>query len=225
MYPATLATVATVAAAGAGIWLALPQAAESSARSCAAGYAYAGVAGRRPSHGLVATIVAAPGPAPSIGHVAAWVGLGGRGLGPSGGTEWIQAGLNSLPGVRASVYAEIARAGHAPTHTAIAPVRTNLRYRIAVVMEPGERWIVRVNGRRVAGPVRLPGSASWRPVATAESWLPTAATCNSFGYRFENVESQAGSSAWTPLTDVDVLGQGRQYGVARTGASFLATSL
>lgn len=211
-YGATLATVAVVVAGTAAA--VMPAAAGSSSASCAAGYAYAGVAGKQPVHGLAATISATTRPSLATGHVAGWVGFAGT-------SAWIQAGLSSVAGQRPSLYTEVTLPGGKPEYAAIAVVRTNVRYRISVVMETGERWVALVDGRRVAGPVHLPGSAAWRPVATAESWLPGASACNAFSYRFQNVATEAGSR-WTPLTDVDVLRRGGPYTVVRTGASFLA---
>jgi hypothetical protein len=45
-------------------------------------------------------------------HVAAWVGIGGEGLGPGGATEWIQAGLSAFPDGRTELnYDEVTMPG------------------------------------------------------------------------------------------------------------------
>lgn len=213
-YRATVTTAAMVVAASA--WIGWPAAATSSLATCDAGYAYAGIAGRQTAQGVAATVSAASMPAVTVGHVAGWVGLGAA-------SAWIQAGLSRLPGRQPSVYTEVRLPGSKPSYSAVEVARTNVRYRIRVVMEPGERWIVRVNRRLVAGPVHLPGSAAWRPVVTGESWLPTAGTCNKLSYRFRNVATKNGSS-WKPLTALDVLHRGEPYTVTRAGASFFVAS-
>ena len=86
-------------------------AAASSATACAQnGWGYAAVVGRIPSHGVAATLEAESRPAVESGHVAAWVGVGGRGLGAGGSDAWIQVGVAAFPGAaRVSLYQEVSQ--------------------------------------------------------------------------------------------------------------------
>ncbi len=52
----------------------------------------------RPPDGISASLSSLGTPVVESGHVAGWVGVGGPGQGPGGANEWIQVGLNSLPG-------------------------------------------------------------------------------------------------------------------------------
>jgi hypothetical protein len=192
--------------------------------SCAGPYAYAGVAGWSPAAGVVATISAASSPRLVAGHVAAWVGVGGRGLGANGTDAWIQAGLNAYPDGAGRIYVEVSRPGRQPEYREITTgIREGSRHRIAVVAVARERWVVEIDGRRVAGPVLLPGSTRWRPVATAESYDGGTGGCNAFGYRFESVAWRPASGSWRALAAADVI-ERAGYRVRRSGASFLASS-
>lgn len=192
--------------------------------SCAGPYAYAGVAGWSPARGIAATLSATAEARPVAGHVAAWVGVGGRGLGANGTDAWIQAGLNAYPDGVARLYVELTRPGERPEYRELATgVRAGARHRVAVVSVAPERWVVEMDGRRVAGPVLLPGSGGWRPVATAESWNGGTGGCNAFRYRFDSVTWRPAAGAWRPLVTGGVI-ERAGYGVRRDGASFLASS-
>jgi hypothetical protein len=213
--------VAAVVAAGASAALGPVHAA---AGGCAGPYAYAGIAGWSPARGIVATLSAAAEPRLVAGHVAAWVGVGGRGLGPDGSDAWIQAGLNAYPDGGGRIYVELTRPGQRPEYRELAAgVRAGTRHRVAVVSVAPERWVVEVDGRRVAGPVLLPGSTRWRPVATAESWNGGTGGCNAFRYRFESVAWRPAAGTWRPLVAGGVI-ERTGYGIRRDGASFLASS-
>ena len=43
----------------------------------------------------MATVTMTTGPRVAGGHVAAWVGVGGVGLGPNGTDQWLQVGFGS----------------------------------------------------------------------------------------------------------------------------------
>lgn len=207
----------------AGVALALPSGAHAAPAACDGPYAYAGIAGWQPARGVAATLSVDAAPRLVAGHVAAWVGVGGRGLGPNGSDAWIQAGLNALPDGVNRLYVEYTRPGEAPTYREVARgVPAGREHRVGVVMRGRDRWIVVVDGRRVAGPVTLPGSTRWRPVATAESWNGRRPVCNRLRYRFRNVSALVGRQ-WRPLTDAGVIRR-RGYAITRSGASFLAAS-
>lgn len=179
--------VASLAAAS----VSLPELAEG-ARMCGKqGYAYAGLQSARRAHGVRATLTALARPYVESGHVAAWVGLGGPGLGPGGSDEWIQVGLAGLPASGSKLYYEIARPGQTPVYRELmSDVQPGQRVRVAV-LEMGRRpnhWRIWVNGEFVSEPVYLPRSSRrWRPIATAETWDGGRRACNGYGYRFERL--------------------------------------
>lgn len=192
---------------------------------CGRGYDYAGIAGWGAVRGVAATLTVTSRPRVHAGHVGAWVGVGGTGLGPRGTDAWIQVGLSAFLTGESHIYTEIALPYEAPVYRELARVRPGEHHRVAVVMESGDHWTVLLDGRRVSGPVQLPGSAHWRPVATTESWSPEQSTCNALGYRFDRVTTiPRGTTKWHPLTRVAVLRGHRQYAIRRAGASFIVTS-
>src|SRR5262245_6223138 len=77
------------------------------ARGCGpAGYGYAGVLSTTATSGVAATVRALARPSESGGHVAAWVGVGGYGMGPGGRDEWMHVGITATPGTSQRVYVE-----------------------------------------------------------------------------------------------------------------------
>jgi len=192
---------------------------------CAHPYAYAGKAGGLAASGVVATITALGPPSVPGGHIAAWVGVGGRGLGPRRTDAWIQVGLSGRPGGIRHVYYELALPGRAPAYVVVEPnVADGASHRVAVVAERRERWSVWVDGRRRAGPFRLQGSAAWRPVATAETWDGGSTGCNRFRYRFADVATRSATGRWAPLvTGAAIVSRG--YAIdRRRAASFVASA-
>ena len=167
-------------------------------------YAYAGHQATRRSHGVRATIEVLGAPVVRAGHVAGWVGLGGRNQGPGGVDMWIQAGVASVPGDGAFVYAEIASpTGSVELRRLAAGPRPGERRAVAV-LEMSRRpdyWRVWIDGRPVTEPIHLPGSSGrWSPVATAESWGGGDAPCNRFTVRFEAVAvALRPGGAWAPF--------------------------
>jgi hypothetical protein len=169
-----------------------------------AGYSYAGVLGSGSRSGVTAVIEALDAPTVRGGHVAAWVGVGGEGLGPTGTDEWLQAGISAEPAKGMALYYELALPGTAPRYVMLKGHLTPGRsYRVSVLEPQGHPgwWEVRVNGARVTGRIRLPGShGAWRPVATTESWDGGFGACNSFRFRFSGVSAAARpGGAWSPL--------------------------
>jgi hypothetical protein len=176
-----LALLATTAPAGAGT------------ASCGYnGYSYAGVTALQTESGISAGITAVARPNVTTGHVAAWVGVGGAGLGPGGSNEWLQAGISSIPGQPTSLYTEIATPGKAPRyHVVPLTVQLGHTYRVAVQESPTHAgsWSVWIDGVQRTGQVSLPGSHdAWKPVATSESWDGGSPACNAFTFRFSEVQ-------------------------------------
>ena len=126
------------------------------------------------------------------GHVAAWVGVGGPGLGPNGTDEWLQVGLASFGGSpETSLYYELALPGQQPRYVELASgIQPGQEMRVGLLELPfaPNTWIV-VSPAGLAGPFYLPRShGAWAPIATAESWSPGASPCNRYSYRFGGVQ-------------------------------------
>jgi hypothetical protein len=168
------------------------------------GYSYTGHQAASRSHGVRATISLTRRPSVAAGHVAGWVGVGGRGQGANGGDAWIQAGIASLRGLGTVVYAEITREERGRELVLVdRHVDVGRAYRLAVVevaRRPGW-WQVLVDGEPVTRPVRMRGSSGrWAPIVTAESWNGGTPACNGFGFRFERVAvSRARNGSWRPF--------------------------
>jgi len=193
------------------------------------GYSYAGVESSSASHGIAATLSAARSPRVQSGHVAAWVGVGGYGLGPSGSDAWLQVGLTSRPDGSGWIYSEVKRPGAAP-RVVVLRRRVGLRerHRVAiseVASRPGW-WRVSVDSRPVGSPVLVPsGRTGFRAIATAESWDGGRAACNRFAYRFERVAVVARlGGPWESLVDGSEFQDDGYRLVSMDEASFLAAS-
>jgi hypothetical protein len=197
-----LVAAATLAAACS---LALPQRGRAAATCASSTYSYAGVSSIKARYGVAASISVTQRPTVRTGHVAAWVGVGGAGLGPGSTDEWLQAGISAMPGEDPSLYYEVALPGHAARYVMLkGHVPLAKTYNVAVLeskSHPGT-WRVWVNGTRMTDRIYLPGShGAWRPVATAESWSGDATgSCNAYAFSFGKVKvaSKPGGS-WQPI--------------------------
>jgi hypothetical protein len=192
------------------------------------GYSYAGVTSISSHYGVAATITPLGTPTVRGGHVAAWVGVGGEGLGPNGSTEWLQVGISALPGKGVSLYYELALPGVAPRYVMLkGHLPAGRSYRVAVLESWQRRgsWRVWVNGEQMTRRINLPGShGAWRPVATTESWDGGVGACNSFAFRFTNVAVAARpGGVWSPMQASVLDAPG--FRVKRSGlASFVAAA-
>jgi hypothetical protein len=160
------------------------------------GYSYAGFQSARRGHGVRATLAALSSPRVTNGHVAAWIGVGGVGLGPNGSNQWLQVGLNAFHGTGTNLYYEVATGGNAPRyHEIAANIAPGKRLRVAV-LEMSNRphhWRVWVDGRPVSRPIFLRGSSGrFEPIATAETWDGGSRACNRFAYRFDRLAVATG---------------------------------
>lgn len=193
----------------------------------ASAYSYAGLLAASPRYGVGATISVLRAPTIRAGHVAAWVGVGGAGLGPKGTDEWLQAGVSGEPGQGLALYYELALPGRAPRYVRLPDrILPGSAIRVAVVESARRRgaWRVVVNGLPRTSDVFLPGSdGAWRPVATTESWNGGVGACNSFAFAFSGLTVAASPAGrWTPL-DGTVL-TSPAFRVSRRGATgFVAT--
>jgi hypothetical protein len=168
-------------------------------------------------------------PRVEAGHVAAWVGVGGYGLGPGGSDEWIQAGVVTRPGGKSRLYVEVVRPGAGRTYLEVgAPVRRGEAHRVAVLeiaAAPGW-WRAWVDGEPAAPAVYLPSShGRFRPMATAESWDGGHDACNRFRFRFARVSLAAEpDGSWERLEDGHVLAGCGFRVIRRTAATFVAVA-
>ncbi|HUK94913.1 MAG TPA: hypothetical protein VLU96_07625 [Gaiellaceae bacterium] len=175
----------------------------SPALACTRGYSYAGLYSSSPAFGVAASLSMLAPPSVDGGHVAAWVGVGGPGLGPRGTDEWLQVGLASFAGSpETRLYYELALPGQAPRYVELASgIRPGEVVRVGLLelpFAPGT-WIV-VTPQGLAGPFYLPPApAPWAPVATAESWTPAGSLCNGYSYRFGDVQLAGHDGGWKPL--------------------------
>lgn len=201
--PRLLVLTCTVACAAFAALSAPPEAA--ALEPCGkAGYSYAGFRSADRGHGVRATLVALTRPSVSDGHVAAWVGVGGAGLGPHGSDQWLQVGLAAFNGSGSRLYFEVTTGGAAPRYHEIdSSVAPGQRSRVAV-LEMSTRpswWRVWVNGKPVSSPIHMPGSSGrFHPIATAETWDGGVRGCNRFAYRFGSLRvASSRGGCWKPF--------------------------
>lgn len=183
--------------------VAAPGAARAESLGCRSGYSYAGIAALAHATGVSATVTAVRAARVTSGHVAAWIGIGGAGLGPGGTDEWLQVGISSLPGGTTEIYYEVALPDAAPVYTSVLPVSSGESHQIAIVesSSPGT-WTVAVDGNPVALPIALPGShGAWSPMLTSESFDGGVTTCNGYAFRFSGVRIAA-AGVWQSLGKV-----------------------
>jgi hypothetical protein len=184
--------------------LVLPQQGDAAESCTGYPYAYAGISSSNSHFGVAAHIAAVRQPNVLKGHVAAWVGVGGLGLGPDSTDEWLQVGISAKPAQSPALYYEVALP-HQPARyvTLQRGVPLGRAYDVAVLelrSRPGY-WRVWVNGTKMTQPIYLPGShGAWRPIATAESWNISAGTCNAYAFRFSQVRvATEPGGPWRPL--------------------------
>ncbi len=172
------------------------------ALACVRGYSYAGLYSPSKASGVAATLTMLEAPSVVSGHAAAWVGVGGQGLGPQGEDEWLQVGLASFPdSSEGQLYYELTQPGREPEYTTLASgIRPGERQRVALLELPfaHNTWVV-VSGAGIAGPFYLPHShRAWEPIATAENYSESAA-CNRYGYRVARVQLARKDGSWLAL--------------------------
>jgi hypothetical protein len=192
-------------------------------------YSYAGVIGRNATRGVMATVQMTADPQVDRGHVAAWVGVGGVGLGPHGTNQWLQVGFGATDAAPTSLYYELTLP-HATPRLITLPgsVHVGTSHRVGVIemwKRPGW-WRVWLDGSPVTRPIRLVAShARWAPVATAESWNGGVDACNGFGYRFTHIRTSLpdGRQVWGPLSDSYLI-QAPGYSALRRPAASLVVA-
>jgi hypothetical protein len=171
------------------------------ALACPRGYSYAGLYSPTTASGIGATISMQTEPTVPSGHVAAWVGVGGPGLGPRGEDEWLQVGIASFGGSpEGHLYYELTEPGREPQYHELAGgIVPGMQLRVAVLELPFARdsWIV-VSPAGIEGPFYLPSNhRAWEPIATAESYA--GARCNTFSYRFGGIQVARKDGTWRTM--------------------------
>ena len=197
---------------------------------CASSYSYAGFANAGSGYGIKATVTTVDIPDVAWGHVAAWVGVGGPGIGPNGEDEWIQVGFAGFASGDTGLYYEVTVPGSGPRYTEVAAdVTPGVAHRIAVLEMAGRAstWRVWVDGVPASEPVFLAGShGAWTPMATAESWNGGRASCNRFEYRFESVMvARSAGGGWHALDPGTTFEDPGYQVVTRAPAGFLARAM
>ncbi len=190
------------------------------------GYSYAGFQNAHRAHGVRATLVALAKPQVRNGHVAAWVGVGGAGLGPGGRDQWIQVGLSAFHGTGSNLYYEVASGSGVPRYEEIAATVAPGRAQRVAVLEISRRpgwWRVWVNGEPASPPIHLPGSSGrFEPIATAETWDGGSRVCNRFSYRFGGLGvAGAPGGSWRRFVQAHRF-EDRGYRVTASASSFVA---
>ena len=138
----------------------------------------------------------------------------------------LQTGVSTQAGIGSELYAEITLPGKAPQYLTLASgVTAGSSYRLAVVELPGQPnvWHVLVNGKPVTGPVTLPGSSTFRPMAMGESWSGGAPHCNGFDYRFAQLQTMTAGS-WKALTSTSVISDLGYKVIDKTNTGFTSVS-
>jgi hypothetical protein len=154
------------------------------------GFSYAGVGAANVGSGISAVITPLANFDLPNGDIAGWVGVGGPGEGPNGTDEWLQIGLNELPGNDTAVYYEVTLPNQYPEyHEVVANPPAGHPYRFAVKEVQPNYWQVTLNGEPVSPAINLPESHNkFLPIATAESWDGGTGACNNFLYSFQQIK-------------------------------------
>jgi hypothetical protein len=202
-----LAAVAVLACLGAAPAAAAPRCAKP-------GYSYGGLVGVEPTRGVSATITAVSAPLVESGHVAGWIGVAGGGA--AAPTEWLQVGLNAVPGTRSRLYYESRSPGEGVRYVELdadVPVARSLRVR---VLKSEGAWRVWVDGESASGAIALPHDGL-SALALAESWDGGTVGCNRAAYRFDGLAT-AETGGWRRFTAAELLAD-QGHRVVRRGPS------
>jgi hypothetical protein len=161
-----------------------------------------------------------------VSNVAGWIGVGSPKAGPGHRAEWLQVGLSSQAGIGSELYAEITQPGRPIRYLTLASgIAPGSSFHLAVVGLPGKAdvWHVLVNGKAATGPINLPGSKAFQPMAMGESWSGGPAHCNGYRYRFDQLRVTT-NGWWKALVSGAVISDNGYRVVDRTKAGFTAVS-
>jgi hypothetical protein len=216
---------ALLACAAGGAWAAVPSAADSETACAAHGYTYAGLAQNDAVHGVSATLTAVSAPHVAGGHVAAWVGVGGRGMAPGGTNAWLQAGLASYRSGGSRLYYELMLPDGRKYVELARSVRTGTRFTVSVLEVSPGTWQVVVDGLVVSPAFALPVSSSGLPaIVTAESWATATQACNRYAFGFAGAQFIGADGMWHTFTKPQIIVSSSTQIKRRSETGFLATS-
>ena len=174
---------------------------------------------------MSATLTAVRAPRVAGGHVAAWVGVGGRGTGPNGSNVWLQAGLAAYPGTGSRLYYELMLPEgrrYVELRHGVAP---GTRFQVAVLEVSPGTWQVAVDGRAVSPAFSLPESDAGLPaIATAESWTTGRQACNRYAFGFAAAQYLGGDAAWHDFARPQIIVSSSTRITRRSATGFVATT-
>lgn len=206
-----------------------PATASHRTTSCWSGYSYDGVQGSSRTYGVGTTLTLQRPSDVTVGHVAAWIGVGGPGMGPGGSDEWIQAGIAHEEDGTDALYYEYKRPGDADaTYVQLQRAVPGVAYSLFVYERATERdaWRVMLNGVKVSDPIVLPGShGAFQAVATAENWDGgVAGSCNGYSFDFSSLSVRTTfAGAWQAFDTSRVL-HDPAYRISVRPSGFTASS-
>ena len=217
--------VAALLCAAAGAWAAVPSAARGETSCAAHGYTYTGLAQNDAVHGVTATVTAVSAPRVAGGHVAAWVGVGGRGLAPGGTNAWLQAGLATYRGSGSRLYYELMLPEGRRYVELARGMRPGTRLTVSVLEVAPGTWHVLVDGRAVSPAFALPVSSSGLPaIVTAESWATSTQACNQYAFGFAGAQFIGADGLWHAFSTPQIIVSSSTQITRRSKTGFLATS-
>ena len=216
---------AVLACAAVAAWTAVPSAARGKTSCAAHGYTYAGLAQNDAVHGVSATLTAVSAPRVAGGHVAAWVGVGGRGAGPGGTNAWLQAGLAAYPGSGSRLYYELMLPNGRHYVELARGVRPGTRFTVSVLEGAPGTWHVLVDGRAVSPEFAIPVSSSGLPaIVTAESWATATQACNSYAFGFAGAQLIDSDGMWHAFSRPQIIVSSATRITRRSTTGFLAST-
>jgi hypothetical protein len=224
-----LAVLAAVCALLAPVAAGASQASSRAAKTCWSGYSYNGVQSPTRAYGVSANLTLSSRSVVGAGHAAAWIGVGGAGMGPGGSDEWIQAGIAHDAGGQDVLYYEYKRPGDAKaTFISLQAANPGQSHTFVVYERAAQRdsWAVIVDGVKISPPVTLPGSHGlFQPVATAESWDGgVAGACNQYGYAFSSLAVRSEYKGGWQAFDLSRVLRDPAYQLALRPSGFTASS-
>jgi hypothetical protein len=224
-----LALLAAVCASLAPVAASAAPATHRAAKTCWSGYSYNGVQSPTRAYGISGSLTLSSRSIVDVGHAAAWVGVGGAGMGPGGSDEWIQAGIAHDAGGQDVLYYEYKRPGDAhATYIPLQVANPGQSHSFVVYERAAQRdsWAVIVDGVKISPPVTLPGSHGlFQPVATAENWDGgVAGTCNQYGYAFSNLAVRSEYKGTWQAFDLSRVLRDPAYQLALRPSGFTASS-
>jgi hypothetical protein len=216
---------AVLACAGIAAWKAVPSDARAETSCAARGYTYAGLAQNEAVRGVSASLAAVSAPRVDGGHVAAWVGVGGRGAGPHGSNVWLQAGLAAYPSRGSRLYYELMLPSGRRYVELLRDVRPGTRFSVSVLEVASGSWQVWVDGRAASPAFALPDSATGFPaIVTAESWATARQECNRYAFGFAGAHWLGDDHVWHSFARPQIIVSSATRIARRSATGFLATT-